>query len=294
MVIYMGNIIENRNYCVYVHTSPNGKMYIGQTGLKPEKRWGKNGSYYLKKKKNGEYVQRVFAHAILKYGWDNFEHEIIASNLTKEEADNFEKLLIEKLNTMDSQYGYNLREGGSRGSLSEEARKKLSELNKGKKHSEEAKVKMSESRKGRPLSDKAREALEESRKRYKIVQYSLEGEFIKIWDSISDAGRELEIDISSIAKCCKGFYRNAGGFIWKYFEDELTKEELILRNTTAKERCVAQYSLSGELICIFSSIKEASLKTNVYRNNISRCCSGTRKTAGGFIWKHYENIEEVA
>ena len=28
----MGNIIENGNYCVYVHTSPSGKMYVGQTG----------------------------------------------------------------------------------------------------------------------------------------------------------------------------------------------------------------------------------------------------------------------
>lgn len=89
------------------------KKYVGQIGNNPVRRWGKDGKYYLKKNKNGEYTQRVFAYAILKYGWENFEHEIIASNLTKEEADNFEKLLIEKLNTMDSNYGYNLREGGS-------------------------------------------------------------------------------------------------------------------------------------------------------------------------------------
>ena len=120
----MKNEIKNHNYCVYMHISPSGKIYIGQTGMTPERRWGKNGAYYLKKKNNGEYVQRVFAHAILKYGWDNFEHKIIATNLTKEEADNLEKLFIHKLNTMDSQYGYNLREGGSRGKLSEEARKK--------------------------------------------------------------------------------------------------------------------------------------------------------------------------
>lgn len=45
----MGNIIENGNYCVYIHTSPSGKMYVGQTGLKPEQRWGKDGSRYLSK-----------------------------------------------------------------------------------------------------------------------------------------------------------------------------------------------------------------------------------------------------
>ena len=121
----MNDVIENGNYCVYVHTSPSGKRYVRQTKLKPERRWGKDGSYYLKKKDNGEYAQRFFAHAIIKYGWESFEHEIVASNLTKEEADNFEKLLIEKLNTMNHLYGYNLREGGSHGTLSEDSRKKI-------------------------------------------------------------------------------------------------------------------------------------------------------------------------
>ena len=290
----MSNMIENDNYCVYVHTSPSGKRYVGQTGMKPERRWGKDGSYYLKKKNNGEYVQRYFAHAILKYGWDNFDHEIIASNLTKEEADNFEKILIDKLNTRNHQYGYNIREGGSHGKLSEETRRKLSELNKGKTASEEARKKMSESRKGRTLSDKARKALEKSHEGRKITQYSLQGEFIKIWKSISEAGRCLNIDASSIAKCCKEHYRNAGGFIWKYFEDKLTEEDLILRNKSKRETCVAQYTLSGELVCVFNSMKEASSKTGIYYNSISRCCMGIRNSAGGFIWKHYEDDEIVA
>lgn len=290
----MSNVIENDNYCVYVHISPSGKKYVGQTGKKPEERWGKNGCLYLKKNKNGEYSQRYFAHAILKYGWDNFDHEIIASNLTKEEANNFEKILIDKLNTRNHQYGYNIREGGSCGGLSEETRKKLSEFNKGKTVSEEARLKMSESHKGKILSDKARKALEKSHEGRKITQYSLCGEFIKIWKSVSEAGRHLNIDVSSIAKCCKGHYRNAGGFIWKYFEDELTEEDLILRNKTKREVCIAQYTLSGELVCVFNSIKEASLITGIYYNGISRCCMGIRNSAGGFIWKHYKDVEIVA
>lgn len=288
----MGNIIKNGNYCVYVHISPSGKRYVGQTGMNPNRRWGKNGCYYLKKKKNGEYVQRFFAYAIIKYGWDNFEHEIIASNLTKEEADNFEKLLIETMNTMNPQFGYNLREGGSHGKLSVEARKMISDFNKGKTLSEETKKKISESNKGKILSDKARKALEESQKGCEIIQYSLQGEFLKIWDSMAEAGRKLNIDISGIAKCCKGIRKNAGGFIWKYLEDSLTEEEIILRNKSKRERCIAQYSLSGELICIFNSIKEASEKTTIYYSGISRCCMGIRKSAGGFIWKYYDEVME--
>lgn len=287
----MNNVIVNGNYCVYIHTSPSGKKYIGQTGMVPEERWGKNGSRYLKKKDSGEYLQRYFAHAILKYGWDNFDHEIIADNLTKEEADNFEKLLIEKLDARNHLHGYNVRGGGSHGELSEETRRKLSEVNKGKTASEETRRKMSESHKGKTLSDNAKKALEKSHEGSKIAQYSLQGKFIKNWESISEAGRCLNIDASGIAKCCKGHYRNAGGFIWKYFEDELTEEGLILRNKTNRETCVAQYLPSGELVCVFNSIKEASLNTGIYYSGISRCCMGIRKIAGGFVWKYYKGAE---
>lgn len=97
-------IILNDNYCVYCHTNNiNGKKYIGMTKYSPEKRWGK-GKYYKS--------CIAFHNAIIKYGWDNFFHEIVATNLTKEEAQNFERLLIEKLDTRNPLYGYNIRVGG--------------------------------------------------------------------------------------------------------------------------------------------------------------------------------------
>ena len=118
--------IYNDTYCVYVHINKiNSKKYVGQTCRKPEKRW--NGGHGYKE-------NVYFWNAIQKYGWDNFEHEVIASNLTKEEADNFEILLIEKLNLLDKNYGYNLREGGSHGHLLEETKRKLREANSGKNH----------------------------------------------------------------------------------------------------------------------------------------------------------------
>nr|DAF80786.1 MAG TPA: intron associated endonuclease [Bacteriophage sp.] len=106
----------NDTYCVYMHTNKiDGKKYVGQTCQKTNERW-KNGKGY----ENSTY----FYNAILKYGWDNFEHEIIASNLTKEEADNFEALLIDKLDLMNRNKGYNLMSGGSGGRPSKEVLKK--------------------------------------------------------------------------------------------------------------------------------------------------------------------------
>lgn len=74
------------------------------------------------------------------------------------------------------------------------------------------------------------------------------------------------------------------------FEDELTNEDVIARNKTKREKSVSQYLSSGELVCIFKSAREASLETGIHYNSIARCCRKERKTAGGFIWKHCENI----
>ena len=121
--------IYNGNYCVYVHINKiNGKMYVGQTRRNPKYRW-RNGKGYQ--------GSTCFYSAIEKYGWDNFEHEVIASNLTKKEADNFEQILIKELKTQEKKYGYNICDGGNmqnsmRGKhLSEEQKRKLSESRKG-------------------------------------------------------------------------------------------------------------------------------------------------------------------
>jgi hypothetical protein len=49
-----------------------------------------------------------------------------------------------------------------------------------------------------------------------VLQFTLSGEFIKEWDSISIASKDLKIGGNSIVTCCKGKYKSAGGYIWKY------------------------------------------------------------------------------
>ena len=94
--------MEN-NYCIYKHTTPEEKVYIGQTN-NPKRRW-RNGEGYKISSPN-------FYKAIQKYGWENIQHEILISNLTKEEADQKEIELIALYNARDKDKGYNISPGG--------------------------------------------------------------------------------------------------------------------------------------------------------------------------------------
>lgn len=99
-----------KGWTVYAHVNKiNGKMYIGITSQSVKKRWGKNGNGY---KPSGKTKNNYLWNAIEKYGWDIFDHEIIAENLSGQEAKNFEKTLIKELNTNNELYGYNISAGG--------------------------------------------------------------------------------------------------------------------------------------------------------------------------------------
>lgn len=101
-----------KNYYVYKHTFPNGKVYIGITSLKPEHRWN-NGKGYLKKTKDDKYDQPLIAYAINKYGWDNIEHEILFKGLSKKAAELKEIELISQYKSDNREFGYNLEKGGN-------------------------------------------------------------------------------------------------------------------------------------------------------------------------------------
>lgn len=88
-------------YTVYCHRNHlNDKRYIGQTHKTMEQRSGINGSCYKK--------QRRFSNAINKYGWENFDHTILADGLTKDEANIVEQFYIWRYNTTDTAHGYNI------------------------------------------------------------------------------------------------------------------------------------------------------------------------------------------
>ena len=103
------------SYSVYKHTFPNGKVYIGITSKKPETRWNRGYGYLSKSKPNGKYGQPLMANAILKYDWDDIQHEILFSGLTRKEACQKEIELIKEYKSNNRKFGYNISNGGLTG-----------------------------------------------------------------------------------------------------------------------------------------------------------------------------------
>ena len=57
-------------------------------------------------------------------------------------------------------------------------------------------------------------------KRKKIVQLSLNGDFIKVWNGAIDVEKELKMYSGNICSCLKNRRKTAYGYKWKYYEVE--------------------------------------------------------------------------
>ncbi len=251
--------IYNGTYCVYIHINKiNGKIYVGQTnnGSNPQKRWN-SGKGYM--------GSRYFWSAIQKYGWDNFEHVVVANNLTSQEADGFEKLLIKKLDTTNRNKGYNLESGGKKNKiLSKTTRKAISENAKeryknpenhpmfGKCHSEETRKKLSEAAKGRVAPNKGVPMSDEQKAKLSAIH----------------KGRVMSLESRK----------------------KMSESRTGAKNHNAKK--VIQYDKQHNFVRVWDCIAEAARAVGINHHGIVDCCKGKQKTAGGFKWK-YADKEEV-
>lgn len=219
------------SYSVYKHTTPSGKVYIGITSKPVEERW-LNGRGYAR--------NEHFWNAIKKYGWENIEHHVLATGLSKEEASEVEKMYIALYRSHEIKHGYNLTEGGETGIVhTMESRRKLSESRKGQRYNigvpftEERKRHLSENHadvrgEKNPMYGKKwtseEIAIRQSHRTYKygsenpsakpILQLDMDGNIIKRWGSIVEAS-QLYCK-TCIKDCLRGKYKQHKGYQWRY------------------------------------------------------------------------------
>lgn len=204
------------NFKVYVHINKvNGKRYYGITGKEVNKRWA-NGKGYTRNK--------YFNRAINKYGWNNFEHIVIAKGLNEEEAKWLEIELIREWNTTNKDKGYNITLGGESFNgykITEEHRKKLSEANKGKTISKETRKKSSESHKGYKWTEEQKQKLSEANKgknnpnatKVYCVELNM------VFNTITEASEYVGCNKSGISNCLHGKRKTCGGYHWLHTND---------------------------------------------------------------------------
>lgn len=269
----------SESYCVYIHTSPSGKRYIGITSEKnPRERWGRNGCRYERMR---------FGGAIRKYGWDNIRHEIVAEELSKDEAVAMEIELISRYNTMNRKCGYNVSPGGNYASPSK-------------------KRKMAETRRNmRGEKNPCNKPI------LKIDRNS--GEVLCSYPSAEIAAQDIGSYGPSVSKCARTGEGCVGGFLWCYkeeytqsFFDKYKDVEWVFNgrgwydakemHKPRSEEAKANMRGTGgrRVVCIetgevFNTAQAAADKYNISNSSIGKCCAGKAVSCGGLHWAFADN-----
>lgn len=116
-----------------------------------------------------------------------------------------------------------------------------------------------------------------------IIQYSLDGNFIKEWESSDEVAKFFNTSRTSVNRACHKenvIFKNCQ---WKYkFRDKEFKNLLMI---------YVQYDIKGNFIDIFFSLKEIKDKYNIgSKSNVIRACSDN-KLSFNSLWKKYDTFD---
>lgn len=258
--IYLMKKLSNTIGYIYKITSPDNKVYIGQTI---------NLSNRKRKYKYGEYKgQLKLWNSCQKYKWEPLDtFEIIDECLCGENKFLINEREIYWISYYDSyNNGLNCTIGGEGNCgmvISEEVKEKLRIINTGKKHSQETKEKIGKYNKGKILTEETKN---------KIKKTKLENPY-----------KHSEDMKKHISDCNKGNKKMYGKIHSIETKEKISKSKKGKTNTYA----------SVKIIClnnnkIYNSQKEAANELGINSGHISCVCLGKRKSTGGYKFKYYE------
>ena len=280
---------------IYKATSKTtGKVYIGQSSQTLQERINQHNSHAF----NYQYNYH-FHNAIRKYGKNDFDYEIIESDIKDHNILNKrEKYWIEYYNSYYN--GYNSTLGGDgRQTRDDELITKL--FNEGKTTQQICDI-TGYSRgtiyKSYKINNLTKENIERKNKNNKIrcsrlvEQYDLNGNFLKLWESATECGKFFG-NQSLISAVCRQEENtlSAYGYLFKYADDPQDIQLWINRLNNKKSsgrprKKIGQYDLNWNLISIYNSGAEAAKALN--KKDKSNICAAARKEskAYGFLWKY--------
>lgn len=111
----------------------------------------------------------------------------------------------------------------------------------------------------------------------KIVQLTKENTIIKVWDSISDAGRHFGSQgvISKNMRKLKMVYKSYWNYYYNYMKGERLDYKGILKSRT---RQIIQFDKKGNIIKEYWSIKEAIEETGLNKSTIHKSLNNKVKS----------------
>ena len=117
----------------------------------------------------------------------------------------------------------------------------------------------------------------------KVMQFSLDGKFIKEWDSICDAGRS-GYDRKGISNCCNKEIgtHTSNGYLWKFSNDNM--EIVPYKPSTLKP--ILCFDLNMNFIKEYPSIKSACEELGLLSGAIVTCCKGRQSRVKNYIFKY--------
>lgn len=258
-IVYTKGGDNLKQYTIYMHISPNNKRYIGITSREAKKRWN-NG--------NGYRNNIHFWNAINKYGWDNFQHIIIAKGLNKETAQWLEIELIREWDSTNPNKGYNVTLGGEGGN-------------------------------GRIWSDKERERMSKRMTGEGNPMYGKYGElnplYGRTWWDENTPQEKIDEWRENHRKGHESFKGEGNPFYGKKHSEETKRiigEKSKGRISVNRKQVILLNTLE-----IFESIEKASELTGINRNAIRNCCNNKRKNTKDksnncLIWMFYKDYIE--
>ena len=123
-----------------------------------------------------------------------------------------------------------------------------------------------------------------------MVQYTLEGVLVKEWKSAAEIERQLGYSAENISASCLKKVKTSNNFIWRFKDEYLMESEIDNINKRVKPitRKIRQIKFNGDLVKIWSSLKQLVNTSDFDNRGVKNCCDGKRLNYKGFKWTWVE------
>lgn len=117
-----------------------------------------------------------------------------------------------------------------------------------------------------------------------VLQYDLDGNFIKKWDSQSDVARAFNAKSSAVSACIDNPSLTFRGYMFRSFSGNI-ESKIPPCTSRLIPKAVKQYDMNGNLISEWENAKDAAKALGIPFKGIMDCCYGRQKSSGGYVWR---------